>query len=99
MVDLGFELVSHFDSVNRARVTRVSRFSKAKKARPRVISNLKSTRQFVMLIWMMCQSDLMRCFRSQRVLKLVKVTKEDPRTHYLVLERHISGDHGLKCDT
>ena len=39
-----------------------------------------------MLIWMMCQSDLIRYFRSQSVLKLVKMTNEDPRTLYLVLE-------------
>ena len=53
-----------------------------------------NVRQFVQLIWMMCQSDLIRFLRSQRVFKLVKVTKKDPRTLYLVLECHVSGDHG-----
>jgi len=93
-VDLGFELVSRFDSVNRARVTRVSHFPKADRAGTRVITNLENVRQFVMLIWMMCQSDLIRFLRSQRVLKLVKMTKKDPRTLFLVLECHVSGDHG-----
>ena len=93
-MDLGFESSSGFDSVNRARVTRVLRFLKADRASTHVMTNLENARQFVMLIWMMCQSDLIRYFRSQRVLKLVKVTKKDPRTLYLVLECHVSGDHG-----
>ena len=76
------------------RVTRVLRFPKADKASTRIITNLENVRQFVMLIWMMCQSDLIRFFRSQRVLTLVKVTRKDPRTLYLVLECHVSGDHG-----
>ena len=98
-MDLGFELVSCFHSVNMVRVTRVSRYPKVDRARPRVITNLENVRQFVMLIWMMCQSDLIRFLRSQRILKLVKITKQDPRTLYLVLECHVSGDHGQKCDT
>ena len=36
--------------------------------------------------------------RSQRILKLVDDANEGPKTHYLVLKYHISGDHGLKCD-
>ena len=93
-MDLGFESSSRFHSVNRARVTRVSRFLKVDKVSTHVITNLENVRQFVMLIWMMCQSDLIRFIRSQRVLKLVKMTKQDPRTLYLVLECHVSGDHG-----
>ena len=98
-MDLGFESFSHFHSVNRARVTRLSRFPKVDRESTRVMTNLENVRQFVMLIWMMCQSELIRFFRSQRVLKLVKVTKKDPRTLYLVLECHVSGDHGQNCDT
>ena len=93
-MDLGFESSLHFHSVNRARVTRVSHFPKADRESTRAMANLENAMQFVMLIWMMCQSDLLRYFRSQRVLKLVKVTKKDPRTLYLLLECHVSGDHG-----
>ena len=49
MVDLGFEAISHFHSVNRARITRVSPYSKVDRARARVIINLKNVRQFVKL--------------------------------------------------
>ena len=75
-------------------MTKVSRFPNVDKASTRATANLENARLLVMLILMMCQSDLIRYFLSQRVLKLVKVTKKDPRTLYLVLECHVSGDHG-----
>ena len=75
-------------------VSRVLHFPNADRASTHVVADLENVRVFVRLILMMCQSDLERYFRSQRVLQLVKVTKKDPRTLYLVLECHISGDHG-----
>ena len=83
-----------FDSVNRARVTRVSRFPNANRASTHAMADLENAGVLVMLILMMYQSDLARYFRSHRFLKFVKMTKKDPRTFYLVLECHISGDHG-----
>ena len=85
MVDLGIRAVSRFHRVDRARAARVSRYPKADSARARVIMNLQSARQFVKPLWMRCQSDLMRFLRSQRVLKLVDMANEGPKTHYLVL--------------
>ena len=60
------------------------------------MANLKNARQFVMLIWMMCQSNLKRYFQSQRVLKLVKVTNNDPKTLYLVLECQVVTIFGMR---
>ena len=99
MVDLGLKAVSHFHRVDRARPARVSCYPKAHKARARVTNNLKNARQFVKPLWMRCQLDLMRCLRFLKVLKLVDMANEGPKTHYLVSKRHISGDHGPKCDT
>ena len=80
--------------MERARVSRVSRFPNADRASTRAVAYLENARVFVMLILMMFQSDLIRYFLSQKVLKLVKVTKKDPRKLYLVLECHVSGNHG-----
>ena len=93
-MDLRLDSSSHFSSVERVKVSRVLHFLNADRASTRALSDLENARVLVRLNLMMCQSDLARYFRSQRFLQLVKVTKKDPRTLYLVLECHISGDHG-----